>query len=130
MRSFVIITASTLGWPALELIVFWLRFRDFPPNGPAEALVFAPMGLAAGVVAAILLSRAATARHRRLVLWGYLIASPIAFLGALLGGLVLPGAWGPLMAGAIPLSLGCLIGFAVGRPRDETAEADREDAAR
>jgi len=129
MRSVIVIAASTLGWPALELMVFRLRFGRFPPGGPAEALVFVPMGLAAGVVAAILLSRAATARHRRAVLWGYLIASPIAFLGALLGGLVAPGAWGPLIAGAIPLAFGCLIGFIAGRPRDG-AEAGREDTAR
>ena len=117
MASVALIVTSTLGWPALELAVFWLRFRQFPPNGPAEALVFAPMGLAAGLVAAILVGRATTSGQRRAVLWGYLIASPFAFVGALLGGLALSGIWGPIITGAIPLALGCLAGFVIGRPR-------------
>jgi hypothetical protein len=115
----VVVLSSTLGWPALELAVFWLRFRRLPPNGAAEALVFVPMGLIAGIVAAVLMVRATTERQRRSVLWGYLVASPFALIGALLGGLVLPGIWGPLVAGAVPLSLGCLGGFAVGRSRSE-----------
>ena len=121
MSSLVVIVSSTLGWPALELGVFWLRFRRLPPNGAAEALVFVPMGLVAGIVAAVLMTRAATVRQRRSVLWGYLVASPFALIGAMLGGLVLPGIWGPLVAGAVPLAVGCLVGFVVGRSRGETA---------
>jgi hypothetical protein len=112
-----VMIASTLGWPALELAVFLLRFGHLPPNGLSEALVFAPMGLAAGLVAAILLNRSTTRGQRRAVLVGYLVASPFAFLGALLGGLVIPGFWGPIVTGAIPLALGCLTGFVLGRPR-------------
>ncbi len=114
----VVVISSTLGWPALELAVFWLRFHHLPSNGAVEALVFAPMGLVAGLVAAVLMNRASTSRQRRFVLWGYLAASPFALVGALLGGLVLPGVWGPLVSGAMPLAVGCLLGFAVGRSRD------------
>lgn len=121
MAPVAFIVCSTLGWPALELAVFWLRFHHFPPKGPAEALVFIPMGLAAGLVAAILTIRASTTRQRRFVLWGYLVASPVALVGAVLGGLVLPGVWGPLVAGAVPLALGCVAGFLLGSPRGETA---------
>jgi hypothetical protein len=116
----LVIALSTLGWPVLELTVFWLRFRHFPPNGPAEALVFLPMGLVAGVVCAILMIRASTTRQRRFVGWGYLAAGPFALVGALLGGLVLPGYWGPLVVGAAPLCLGCAVGFAVGRSNGGT----------
>lgn len=121
MAPLGVVIASTLGWPALELAVFWIRFHRFPPNGPTEALVFLPMGLAAGLVAAAWMLGSSTARQRRCVLWGYLLASPIAFLGALLGGLVLPGVWGPLVTGAGPLAIGCAVGFVVGRPRGEAA---------
>jgi len=114
----VALVSSTSAWPALELAVFWLRFHRLPPGGAAESLVFVPMGLAAGAVAALLLGRARSDRQRRFVIGGYLAASPFAFLGALVGGLVLPGAWGPLVAGGIPLAVGSLVGFAVGRPRD------------
>ena len=121
MVPLVVIVSSALGWPLLELAVFWVRFGHLPPNGAAEALVFIPMGLVAGIVAALLMIRASTMRQRRSVLWGYLIASPFALIGALLGGLVLPGIWGPLAAGAVPLALGCFVGFVVGRPRADTA---------
>ncbi|MDY0087495.1 MAG: hypothetical protein RBS78_02950 [Coriobacteriia bacterium] len=121
MMPLVVIVSSTLGWPLVELAVFWLRFRHLPPNGAAEALVFVPMGLLAGIVAASLMIRASTDRQRRSVMWGYLIASPFALVGAILGGLVLSGIWGPLVAGGMPLSIGCLGGFVIGRSRDETA---------
>ncbi len=116
MAPFAMVVASTLGWPALQLLVFWLRFQRMPPEGMSAAFVFIPMGLVAGAVAAILMSRASTDRQRRATVWGYLAATPFAFLGALLGGLVLSGVWGPLVAGGIPLIIGAGIGFVVGRP--------------
>ncbi|HSK48502.1 MAG TPA: hypothetical protein VLA05_10970 [Coriobacteriia bacterium] len=111
------VISSTLGWPALQLAVFLLRFRHLPPGGAAESLVFLPMGFVAGIVAAGLIVQSASDRQRSFVIRGYLLASPFALVGALLGGLVLPGVWGPLVAGGIPLAIGCLIGFVTGRPR-------------
>lgn len=121
MTHLVTIVASACAWPLLQLAVFWLRFNSLPPGGPAESLVFAPMGLAAGLVAAVLLHRSASRRQRRLVLAGYLAATPFAFLGSLLGGLVLVGATGPLVFGAGPLSAGCVVGFLVGRDHPAAA---------
>jgi hypothetical protein len=115
VRSIAVIVASTLGWPGVEIVVFWLRFRHLPPGGLPESWVFVPMGFVAGLVAVILASRASSQLQRRLVFRGYLAASPFAFVGALLGGLVLPGLWGPLVFGAVPLALGCVIGFVAGR---------------
>jgi zinc transporter ZupT len=111
----IAVVASTVGWPALELAVFWLRFHRLPPAGAAEALVFVPMGFVAGVAAAVLMARATSERQSRAVVWGYAAASPLALLGALLGGLVLQGVWGPLVFGALPLAAGCLIGFLVSK---------------
>lgn len=107
----------TLTWPMIHLVVFWLRFNRLPTGGLAESIVFLPMSLATATVAVWLWSRTASQRNRRFVAVGYLLASPIAFLGSLLGGLLLPSIWGPLVFGAIPLVAGCYIGFAVGRPR-------------
>ena len=121
MEPLVVIASSTVGWPALELAVFWVRFRHLPPNGPADALVFAPMGLVAGLVAALLMSRASSSCQRQFVLWGYAAASPFALLGGLLGGLVLAGIWGPLVFGAGPLAIGCVVGFALARTHDAGA---------
>jgi len=121
MAPVLMLVASTLGWPVLQLAVFWLRFQRLPPGGLSESLVFVPMGLVAGATAAVLMNRATTPRQRSSVVWGYLAATPIAFVGALLGGLVLPGIWGPLVAGGIPLVLGSLVGFAVGRSASNDA---------
>jgi len=125
MRAVYIVAASTLAWPAAQLAVFWLRFDRLPPGGPVEALVFAPMGCVAGVAAAVLIARSSTERQRRSVAWGYLAASPFAMVGAILGGLVLPGVWGPLLVGGALLGAGCLIGFLAGRsgggPKQEAA---------
>ena len=117
VSAIAIVVASTLAWPVLQLTVLWLRFRELQPNGPVEALVFAPMGFAAGLFAAILMNRASSKRQRRFVVSGYLVASPIAFIASLVSGLTLPGAWGPLVFGGTPLILGCAIGFAAGRRR-------------
>lgn len=108
------VVALTLLWPAIQLLVFWLRFGRLPVAG---SVVFIPMGFVAAVPAVWLWSSSATRRRRRDVTLGYLVACPFAFLGSLLGGLVLPGIWGPLVCGAGPLVAGCLIGFAVGRRR-------------
>jgi hypothetical protein len=73
------------------------------------------MGFVAGLVAAILIARACSSEQKRRVGLGYLFASPIALIGSLLGGLGLAGIWGPLLFGAIPLAVGCLIGFVSAR---------------
>ncbi len=59
-----IVMLSTLMWPALQLLIFWLRFRHLPPGDASESLVFLPMGLAAGLVAAVLVSLAEADRRR------------------------------------------------------------------
>jgi hypothetical protein len=129
MSQVALVVISTVGWPAAQLALFGLRFQRMPPGGVSDALVFAPMGLVAGIVGAALMRAATSARQRRAVVWGYGAACPFALVGSLLGGLVLPGLWGPLIAGAIPLSIGCLVGFAVGRRRPPagTQQAHRAD---
>ncbi len=111
----VAVLLSTVGWPILELMIFGLRFHAFPPGGPLESLVFAPMGLASGVVLAVLWTKAGSSRQRHFLVTGYLVASPFAFLGTLISGLLLPNALGPLVFGTPLLAAGCLIGFFAGR---------------
>jgi len=117
VARFAAVICLTLAWPAVQLGIFWLRFRRLPPDGAAESLVFVPMALVAAVVVVWLWGIAASPRQKRLVAAGYAIATPFALLGSLLGGLVLAGAWGPLVFGGIPLVAGSCIGFALGRAR-------------
>lgn len=118
MSRILVVVLSTLVWPAVQLALFWLRFQRMPPGGASEAFIFVPMGLAAGIVAFLLMGAAATMRQRRAVVWGYLAACPFALAGSLLAGLVLPGVWGPLLVGGVALSTGCLVGFVIGRQRE------------
>jgi len=119
MARIVAVILLTLVWPAAHLLVFWLRFGQMPPGGPAESLVFVPMGLVAAIAAVWLGSRAESSRRRRFVVGGYIAASPFAFIGSLVGGLMLPGGWGPLVFGAVPLIVGCWIGYVSGRSRPD-----------
>ena len=109
--------SAGFGWPVLELLVFWLRFHEIPPGGAAAALVFAPMGLASGLVLAAFLVRSASGRQRAFVIVGYAFASPFTFLAALVSGLLLPNAWGPLLFGAPLLAAGSWLGFLLGGRR-------------
>jgi hypothetical protein len=71
------------------------------------------MGMISGVVLVHLLLQAETKTQTKGVIIGYILASPIAFLGALVGGLHLPPAIGTIIYGGLPLILGSLVGYVV-----------------
>jgi hypothetical protein len=104
----------TLLWPLLQLLVFALRFGRLPPGGAAEALVFLPLGLVSAVVLVLLLRRSRSLRQAGWTLVGYAVAAPLALVGSLTGGLVLPGAVGALVGGVIPLAVGAVLGYLAG----------------
>ena len=109
-----VVVCLTLVWPVAQLAVFWLRFGHLPPGGPGEGLVFLPMALVAAVVTVWLWSRSVSRRQQHYVAAGYLLAIPVAFYGALLGGLALPWFLGPLVFGGVPLVGGAYAGFVFG----------------
>jgi hypothetical protein len=104
----------TLLWPGLQLLVFWLRFGHLPPGGAADALVFLPLGLVAAAGLVLLLRRARSPKQAIWTLVGYAVAVPLALVGSLAGGLLLPGALGALIGGALPLMVGAGLGFLAG----------------
>ena len=104
----------TLLWPLLQLLVFALRFGRLPPGGAAEALVFLPMGLVSAVALVVLLRRSGSLRQAVWTVIGYAVAAPLALVGSLAGGLILPGALGALVGGAPPLVLGAVLGYLAG----------------
>ena len=113
-----VLVCLTLVWPVAQLAVLWLRFGHLPPGGPGEGLVFLPMALVAAVVTVWLWSRSVSRRQQHYVAAGYLLAIPVAFFGALLGGLALPWFLGPLVFGGVPLVGGAYAGFVMGRTGD------------
>lgn len=112
LHLFLVIGASTLLWP----LVHYLRFVMEFPGGVMEpsALIFAPFGAIAGGFLAFWLKEAQSQQQRLLVVLGYLVASPLAFIGSLGGGLLSPFI-GVTLFGAIPLIPGCFFGYQLGK---------------
>ncbi len=81
------------------------------------------MSLLAALVFVVLWRGATTRPHRIGIVAGYLAASPVALVGSLVGGLVLPPVWGTMLYGGVPLILGMGIGALVGKhwPRTRAA---------
>jgi hypothetical protein len=108
------VVGFALLWPGLQLLVFKLRFGRLPPGGAAEALVFLPLGLVTAGVLVLLLRRARSRKQAVWTLLGYAVAVPLALVGSLAGGLLLPGAVGALVGGGLPLAVGAVLGFLAG----------------
>lgn len=114
LQSFMVIGASTLLWPLIHYLVFLLRFGGAATAGPFM-WVFAPMGAIAGGFLAYWLQAGHTRQGRLLVVLGYLVASPLAFIGSLGGGLFFQPLVGVTVFGALPLVLGTFFGYVMGR---------------
>ena len=61
-----------------------------------------PMSLLAALVFVVLWRGVTTRPHRIGIVAGYLAASPVALVGSLVGGLVLPPVWGTMLYGGVP----------------------------
>jgi len=75
------------------------------------------MSVVSAVVLIILWTRGTTRRGKVGLALGYLVASPMAFIGSLLGGLMLPPLVGTLLYGAAPLVGGMLLGYALAKDK-------------
>lgn len=109
----LLILLSGLAWPVVFIVDRMLRLPDFPVDY-LGSLVFAPMGLIAGWFAVRWLATTTKPLHRLAIVFFYLAASPVAFWGALGGGMLHPIV-GPAILGSIPLVLGAGIGHLIGR---------------
>lgn len=107
-----------LLWPALHMLVFVARFGRLPDGGLGEAAVFLPMGVIAGAILLWFVGRARSRGRKLAAIAGYLAASPVAFIGSLLGGLIFEPFVGTLLYGVIPLALGSAAGYALGKRWD------------
>jgi len=109
--------ALSVLWPGLQLLVFLVRFGRLPPGGFADGLVFLPMSVIAAIILLVLWTRAGTRQRKAGVALGYLLGSPVALVGSLIGGLMLPAVIGTLLYGAGPLVVGMLAGYALAQKK-------------
>ena len=110
--SFLWIVPLSLVWPAIQSVVFLMRFGRLPPLGIKGAGMFLPMGMLSGGVLIVLCRIAAGDCGR--VIRGYLYATPVALIGSVVGGLLVPPAFATILFGALPLIIGSILGFKAG----------------
>lgn len=110
----VVIAGLAVLWPALQVALFAVRFGRVDGARVAESAVFLPMGIVGAVALAWCWTRARGTLGRAGAAAGYVLASPVALIGSLLGGLVLPPLVGTLLLGGLPLAAGAAVGGALG----------------
>lgn len=113
IQLFLVVGASSVLWPLVYIAMAYLRFSD--PVLEPSPLVFAPMGAVAGGFLAYWLQSSVSQPQRTLVTVGYLVACPLAFIGALFAGLIFHPVVGTLLFGAVPLIIGTFFGYFLGR---------------
>ena len=118
-RWYWLVVIIALGWPFVHLAVAYARSGRLPPGGIPDAFVFFPMGAISACVLTFFLWRAKSHKRRTSTALGYLFASPCAFVGSLMSGLMVTQPTGTLIYGAVPLVIGTVIGYAIGRMWDD-----------
>jgi hypothetical protein len=115
LTSFLWIGLFTLLWPLTHYVVAVMRFGgDFQVRA-SEFLALVPMGALSGGLLLYLIDIAETKQQGTLAVLGYVVASPVAFIGSLGGSLFLPPFLGATLFGGLPLAFGAVIGFFLGR---------------
>ncbi len=101
-------------YPAIQIVIFMVRFGHLPVELALQSLIFMPTGLISGLVLIALLRRCKSFIRKICTCLGYLLITPLAILGSLLGGLVLPPLLGATLYGTVPLIIGSALGYWVG----------------
>ena len=102
------------AWPGLQVALFAARFGRVDGALLAESALFLPMGLVGGAALVWCWRRTRGRAGRIGAALGYLLASPVALAGSLLGGLLLHPLLGALLLGGLPLAGGAALGAAIG----------------
>ena len=131
------VTAITISWALVALVVTFLRFGELPGDGEQIVIAllgFLLVGAISGLVLISVLRRTARRSGRMLLIAGYTLAAPFGYVFGIVGpltlevfgGAQLPGSIDyfllyPLaigLYGSVPPICGALIGFLAGRIRE------------
>jgi hypothetical protein len=110
-----LILPLTLLWPAAHLVAFALRFGNLPIEMVRESLAFVPVGFISAVMLVFCAGMASRGKWRAITIAGYAVAFPFGLVFSLLGGLVVVPILGATLFGLVPMLLGILGGFFLGR---------------
>ena len=131
------VTAITIAWALVALVVTFLRFGELPGDGEQIVIAllgFLLVGAISGLVLISVLRRTARRSGKMLLIAGYTLAAPFGYVFSIVGPLTLevfgeaqlPGSIDyfllyPLaigLYGSVPPICGALIGFLAGRIRE------------
>lgn len=101
-------------WPVIYGGASYIRIGSLEPAVLNDLLLLLPMGF---VGASVAILPSLTRKYSGCLsagLTGYLIASPIAFLGSFFGGLVLPPWMAAVLIGSAPLLIFTFISYQIG----------------
>jgi hypothetical protein len=99
---------------AAQLLTFYIRFRRWNTDSTfTDNLLFFLAGALGGCILTYFLNRQSSVARRRAVLIAFLLASPVALLMMVLGGLI--GWIGVIIYPQIPWALAVWLGSSVGK---------------
>lgn len=114
-RTILWLISFTFIWPLAHLALFLIRFSKLPANMISESAVFIPMGFLSGLFLLYMLQKSTDSKQKKGAVSGYVAAFPVAFIGSLLGGLLITPWIGTLIFGFLPLLFGIYLGYKVGQ---------------
>ena len=113
-RAIMWVLLIAFAWPLTQILIYLVRFGEISGSVVGSSLAFLPMGLASAAILVLLFERSTNIYQKACTVFGYVLASPFALMGSLLGGLVAAQVLGTLIYGTVPLMIGTVIGYVVG----------------
>lgn len=111
--SYLWVIPSTVLFPILQSIIFFLRFGRLPLDLVRDSFIFAPMGLISGLFLVYLLRKDADQGRRKRAIIGFIISTFIAIPVSIMSGLLVPPIIASTIFGSVPLVIGILIGHSI-----------------
>lgn len=115
MGKYITYLLFTLMWPAAQLLIFFFRFGNLPLDMVSQSIIFLPLGLLSSLLLLYLIKKSHSGKQRNLVIGGYILMSPVAFICSLMGGLIFSPIVGTTLYGFIPLAIGMTVGYCIGK---------------
>ena len=106
---------SLLIFPALQNLIYFMRFHALPLNILLDSMVFAPIGIISALLVFYLLKQDDSAKVKKGIFVGFIISVPISLLVSILGGLIAPPFVAATLFGSLTMIIGILIGYAVSK---------------
>jgi len=103
----------TLAWPASAVAFYVVRYGQITTDALISSFVFLPMGAISAIILVCLVKRSTNWNQKASTIFGYVMASPFAFIVGLMSGFIFPPLLGTLFLGVPSLVVGTAIGYII-----------------